>query len=140
MVSFASNGTATLPDSSEGAALDPSTLTGIQTVEGSGSHEVCGTVADVLGNVSAPGCVTVQVDATAPSLSVTCPATAELDPRVAATVAASAGQSGLGSTRPGLAIPTGCLGNQSVPGTAVDNVGTNEQLVHHGRGYAFSKL
>ena len=79
MVSFASNGTATLPDSSEGAALDPSSLTGIQTVSTSGSHTVCGTVADVLGNVSAPGCVTVQVDATAPSLSVSCPATAELD-------------------------------------------------------------
>ncbi len=55
MVSFASNGPATLPDGSEGAALEPSSLTGTQTVETSGSHSICGTVADVLGNVSARG-------------------------------------------------------------------------------------
>ncbi len=125
MVSFASNGTATLPDGSEGAALDPSTLTGIQTVEGSGSHEVCGTVADVLGNVSAPGCVTVQVDATAPSVSVSCPATAQLDASgVSATVAASDGQSGLAVDPSGsVSIATGSLGAQTVSETAVDNVG-----------------
>jgi len=125
MVSFASNGTATLPDGSEGAALNEASLTGVQTVEGSGSHEVCGTVADVLGNTSAPGCVTVQVDATPPSLTVSCPATAELDSTgVNASVSATDGQSGLAKDPSGtVAIPTGSLGVQTVTETAVDNVG-----------------
>ncbi len=125
MVSFASNGAATLPDSSEGAALEPSSLTGVQTFSASGSHTACGTVADVLGNVSAPGCVTVQVDATPPSLSVSCPATAELDSSgVAATVTASDGQSGLAQNPSGtVPISTGSLGNQTITETAIDNVG-----------------
>jgi hypothetical protein len=125
MVSFASNGTATLPDGSEGAALEPSSLTETQTVATSGSHTVCGTVADVLGNVSAPGCVTVQVDATPPSLEVSCPATAELDATgVNATVTASDGQSGLAKDPSGtVAIATASLGQQTTTETAVDNVG-----------------
>lgn len=143
MVSFASNGTATLPDSSEGAALEGASLTGVQTYSTSGSHTACGTVADVLGNVSAQGCVTVQVDATPPSLSVSCPATAELDSSgVTATVAASDGQSGLAQDPSGsVAISTGSLGQQTVTETAVDNVG-NETTTSCTTDviYAFSRL
>ncbi len=126
-VSFASNGVATLPDGTEGAALEPSSLTGPVEVATTGSHTVCGTVEDVLGNLSAPGCATVQVDATPPSLTLNCPATAELD---AAGVRASysandgTGQSGLASSPSGtLAINTASLGEQVTTETARDNVG-----------------
>ncbi len=124
-VAFTANGDVALPDGSEGVGVNLASLSSPQTFNTSGSHEACGTVADVLGNVSTPGCVTVQVDATPPSLSVACPATAELDSSgVAATVAASDGQSGLAVNPSGsVAISTGSLGNQTVSETAVDNVG-----------------
>ena len=73
-VSFTANGSGTLPDGSEGVPLRSGSLTGTQNVEGSGSHEVCGTVENVLGEQSAPACVTVPVDASAPNLEIECPA------------------------------------------------------------------
>ena len=45
-------------------------------------------MADKVGNVSEKTCVTVQVDATPPTLEITCPATAVLDESVSATVKA----------------------------------------------------
>ncbi len=124
-VSFSANGDPALPDGSEGSGVEPASLTPVQTVQGSGTHEVCGTVADRDGNVSGPGCVTVQVDATPPSVEVTCPATAELDSTGAtATVTASDGQSGLAQNPSGtVAIATGAVGPQTTSATARDNVG-----------------
>jgi hypothetical protein len=124
-VSFASNGDATLPDGSEGSGIEPSSLTGVQTFSTDGAHTACGTVADVLGNISVPGCLTVQVDATAPSLAISCPAQAVLrSAGASATVSASDGQSGLKQDPSGqVAIDTGQLGPVQVTRTAVDNVG-----------------
>ena len=78
-VTFSANGAGTLPDESEGAALEGSSLTANQTISGSGTHTVCGTIENVLGEKSNEGCTTVKVDATAPTVTLTCPATAELD-------------------------------------------------------------
>jgi hypothetical protein len=142
-VSFSSNGPGALPDGSQGAALEPSSLTDPQTFDTSGSHTACGTVENVLGEKSAPGCATVQVDATPPSLEVTCPATAILDTKgVSATVIASDGQSGLAENPSGtVTIPTGKLGTHTLTETATSNVGlettkscTTDVI------YAFSRL
>ena len=64
------------PTAAPAAASNRRRLTAPETFKTSGSHEACGTVADNVGNVSAPGCLTVQVDATPPSLEISCPATA----------------------------------------------------------------
>ena len=74
-----------------------------QTFDTSGSHTACGTVADNVGNVSAPGCLTVQVDATPPSLEVNCPAMVAIGASgVHATVTASDGYSGLKTNPSGI--------------------------------------
>ena len=125
VVSFTANGDPALADGSEGSGIDSATLSGPDTFDASGVHEACGTVADEAGNVSAPGCATVQVDATAPALEVSCPASAELyGEGVFASVTASDGQSGLAVDPSGsVAIATGTLGAQTTSATAVDNVG-----------------
>ncbi|HUA12405.1 MAG TPA: hypothetical protein VMA83_10400 [Solirubrobacteraceae bacterium] len=142
-VEFSANGAGTLPDESEGAALQPSSLTEKSTVSTTGTHTVCGTIENVLGETSGEGCTTVKVDATPPTLTVSCPATAELDASGAtASYSASDGQSGLASSPAGrIAIPTGSLGEQSVSETASDNVG-NETTRSCATDvvYAFSKL
>ncbi len=123
MVSFSSNGVATLPDGSEGAALEPSSLTATKTVSES-SPAVCGTVSDVLGNQSAEGCVPVKVDNTPPALSVTCPTMVAIGSHASATVAASDSLSGLAVDPSGsVAIDTSRAGTQTVTRTATSNVG-----------------
>jgi hypothetical protein len=81
-------------------------------------------VADNVGNVSVAGCLTVQVDATPPSLTITCPATAKLKSKANATVTASDAYSGLKTNPSGtVAISTSTVGAQTVTRTAVSNVG-----------------
>src|SRR5205823_5092604 len=84
-----------------------------------------GTVADKVGNVSGAGTLTVQVDATAPSVEVTCPAMAVVgEAGVHATVTASDGESGLASDPTGtVPISTAHAGPVTVQRTAIDNVG-----------------
>ena len=79
----------------------------------------------MLGNLSEQGCTTVLVDATPPSVQVTCPASAILRSHgVTATVTASDGQSGLAQDPSGaVSVPTGALGPQTITETAIDNVG-----------------
>ena len=67
-VSFTDNGDPALSDGSPGSGVNPSSLSSPQTFSTDGSHEASGTVADNVGNVSAPGSLTVQVDVTAPSV------------------------------------------------------------------------
>jgi hypothetical protein len=142
-VSFASNGDPALADGSPGSGVNPASVPASQTFTTDGSHSACGTVADNVGNQSNPGCLTVQVDATAPSVNVSCPATALLHATgVNATVTASDGQSGLASDPSGsVPISTASVGPQTIARTAVDNVGheassscTTDVV------YAFSKL
>jgi len=124
-VTFTANGDVALPDGSEGSGVDPASLSSPQTFSTSGSHIACGTVADVLGNLSAQGCTAVQVDATPPSVQVTCPATAILrSSGITATVTASDGESGLAQNPAGIVpVSTSSLGAKTTTETAIDNVG-----------------
>ncbi len=124
-VSFTANGDPVLADGSPGSGVNPATLTEPVTFDTSGSHEACGTVADYASNVSRPGCLTVQVEATPPSLEISCPATALIgEANVKATVTASDSYSGLASNPSGtVAIDTGTAGPQTITRTAVSNVG-----------------
>jgi hypothetical protein len=123
-VSFTSNGDPSLSDGSPGSGVNSSTLSAPETFTTSGSHTACGTVADNVGNVSAPGCLTVQVDATPPSLEITCPATALVGSSAHATYTASDGYSGLASEPSGtVPIETSTAGEKTVSTTAVSNVG-----------------
>lgn len=124
-VSFTANGDPTLKDGSSPSGVETSTLTPPVTFNTSGSHTACGTVADKVGNVSSQGCLTVQVDATPPSLEIACPATAHVgDTGVHAVVTASDGESGLAQDPSGtVPIPTNVAGPYTVTRTAIDNVG-----------------
>ena len=123
-VSFTSNGDPNLADGSPGSGVEPSSLTAPETFNTSGSFKKCGTVADKVGNVSEKTCVTVQVDATPPTLEITCPATAVLGESASATVKAKDGQSGLASDPSGtVPIETSKTGPFTVTRTAIDNVG-----------------
>ena len=124
-MSFTDNGDPLEPDESPGSGVNPSSIPSPQTFNTDGSHEASGTVTDNAGNVSAPGTLTVQVDASAPSLEITCPASVLIGSTgVKATVTASDGQSGLASDPSGtVAIETNTAGPKTVTRTAVDNVG-----------------
>jgi hypothetical protein len=123
-VSFQSNGDPALSDGSPGSGVNPVSIPATQTFSTSGSHTASGTVTDNAGNVSAPGSLTVQVDATPPSLEITCPASVPVGSPAAATFTASDGQSGLASEPSGtVAIDTSSAGEKTVSTTATDNVG-----------------
>jgi lysophospholipase L1-like esterase len=124
-VSFAGNGDPALSDGSPGSGVDPASIAAPQTFTTDGGHTASGTVSDLAGNTSAPGELAVQVDSSAPSVEVSCPATALLGASgVTASVSASDGQSGLASDPSGtVSIPTGTPGPKTVERTATDNVG-----------------
>jgi hypothetical protein len=82
-------------------------------------------VSDRAGNVSSPGTLTLQVDATAPNVEVQCPASAVVGQAgVTATVSASDAESGV-ATDPSAVVPisTAAAGTVTVARTATDNVG-----------------
>jgi hypothetical protein len=124
-VSFTDNGDPLLSDASAGSGVDLGTLSGSQTFNTDGSHEASGTVADNVGNVSSTGTLSVQVDASAPSVEASCPAPVSIGAKgVNATVTASDGQSGLAVDPSGsYPINTSTGGVKTVKVTAVDNVG-----------------
>ncbi|MGA2321920.1 MAG: SGNH/GDSL hydrolase family protein, partial [Solirubrobacteraceae bacterium] len=123
-VGFTANGDPALSDGSPGSGVNLLTLSSPQTYSETGSYKACGTVADNVGNVSAPGCLTVQVDATPPSLEITCPATALVGTPASASFTASDGYSGLASEASGtVSINTTTAGEKTVSTTAVSNVG-----------------
>jgi len=124
-VSFSDNGDPLLSDGSAGSGVDLGTLSGSQTFTTDGAHEASGTVADNVGNVSSPGTLSVQVDASAPSVEASCPAPVSIGAKgVNATVAASDGQSGLAVDPSGsYPINTSTGGVKTVKVTAIDNVG-----------------
>jgi dienelactone hydrolase len=123
-VSFSSNGDPLLSDGSIGSGVNEATLSSPQTFNSDGSHTASGTVADNVGNVSAPGTLTVQVDASAPSVEVNCPSSTPVGSSASASVVASDGQSGLASDPSGtVPIDTSEEGPQTTEATATDNVG-----------------
>jgi hypothetical protein len=124
-VSFAANGDPPLSDGSAGSGVDGTTIQAPQTFTTDGAHTANGTVSDLAGNASAMASLTVQVDASAPSLDVSCPATATVGQAgVHATVTASDAQSGLATDPSGtVSIDTSKAGDVTVTRTASDNVG-----------------
>jgi hypothetical protein len=123
-VSFSKFIDPSLSDGSPGSGIDPASIPASQTVDTSGSHAACASVADDVGNVSAPGCRTVQVEATPPTLEVTCPATALEGSKASATVTASDAYSGLKTDPSGTAaIDTSQPGEQTITRTAISNLG-----------------
>ncbi len=123
-ISFASSSDPNLSDGSAGSGVNPASIPAPETFSTSGSHAACGTVKDDAGNESAPGCVTVQVDATPPSLEITCPTTAEVGSSANAAFSASDAYSGLASEASGtVPIETRTAGEKTVSTTAVSNVG-----------------
>jgi len=124
-VSFTSGGDPALSDGSPGSGVDLSSLPSPQTFSTDGAHTAGGTVADKVGNSSAAGELTVQVDASAPTVEASCPGPVSIGAKgVHATVTASDGQSGLASDPSGsYPINTGSGGVKTVEVTAVDNVG-----------------
>ena len=79
---------------------------------------------DNAGNESAPGSLTVQVDATPPTLEIKCPAMVAIGSSANATVTASDAYSGL-KTDPCGTVPinTSKAGDQTITRTAISNVG-----------------
>ncbi len=126
-VTFASAGDPNLSDGSPGSGVNPiSFLTSAspQTFDASGSHTACGTVEDYVGNVSAAGCLTVQVDATPPTLELSCPAMVAIGSSARATFDASDTYSGLASPASGtVVIDTSTSGVKTTTYTARSNVG-----------------
>jgi hypothetical protein len=123
-VSFTEAGDPALSDGSPGSGVNPASVPSPQTFTTDGSHEASGTVKDNAGNTSAPGSLTVQVDASPPNVEVSCPSTAIFGSSAMATVTASDGQSGLAVNPSGkVAIDTATVGLKTTSATAVDNVG-----------------
>jgi hypothetical protein len=126
-VTFSSNGDPNLADGSPGSGVNPlsfATSAAPQLFGTSGSYTACGTVEDYVGNASAGGCATVQVDATPPSLQLSCPAMVAIGSSAHATFEASDGYSGLAGGPDGtIAIDTTRSGVKTTSYTAVSNVG-----------------
>jgi lysophospholipase L1-like esterase len=120
----AGNGDPLLADGSPGSGVDPASVPAPVTYATSGLFTDAATVMDLAGNTSNPTSLSVQVDATAPSLSVTCPSTVLLNGKANASVVASDGQSGLAENPSGtVSIFTTTVGPKTVTETATDNVG-----------------
>ncbi len=123
-VKFSSNGDPKLSDGSPGSGVIPASIPGPETFASSGSHTACATATDYAGNVSQPGCVTVQVDATPPTLEIECPATVPEGAEAHATVTASDAYSGLASNPSGeVPIDTSNVGSVTITRTAISHVG-----------------
>jgi lysophospholipase L1-like esterase len=123
-VSFTDNGDLDLADTSAGTGVDPASIPAALTRSASGSHTLSGTVKDRVGNESEAGTLAVQVDATAPSLTIECPSRVLLGGAASASVSAADGQSGLALDPSGsLVMSTSTVGPKTVTATARDNVG-----------------
>jgi lysophospholipase L1-like esterase len=124
-VSASDNGDPDLADGSAGSGVDLSSLPASATHNTTGSFSDSATVKDAVGNESIQTSLDTKVDATAPSLSVTCPVAVLLNASgVNATVTASDDESGLVSDPSGsVAISTATVGPKTVSRTATDNVG-----------------
>jgi len=125
-VSFTDNGDPDLEDGSVGSGV--ASVTAAQTYNTSGSHTATGTASDAAGNVSAQTSLTVQVDASAPSVAFTdCPAAPLiLGSSASASWQASDLESGLASAASG-SVP---LDTSSVGGKAIDSPEATDNVGH----------
>ena len=118
------NGDPTLADGSAGSGIDATKTTPGQTLTANGANSVTGSVTDKAGN-SKSTTSSFNVDAKAPTLSVTCPAPAPTGSVESATWTASDGESGLATAGSGsTALATDHAGTFTSPVvTATDKVG-----------------
>jgi lysophospholipase L1-like esterase len=141
-VTTTANGDPNLADGSAGSGVDPKSIPAPATHSTSGSFTDEATLEDLVGNSSPTSSLSTQVDATAPSLSVTCPSSVLLNGKASATVTASDGQSGLASDPSGsVGINTATVGAKTTERTATDNVGhATTKSCTTTVGYAFSGI
>lgn len=128
-VSFTSNGDPTLVDTSAGSGV--ASVTGDVTFSTSGSHTASGTATDAAGNISSQTQLGVQVDATVPSVSITCPSSPLIIGSTAtAPWTASDDESGLATAGSGsVSLDTSSVGSKTATApTATDNVGHSSNL------------
>jgi lysophospholipase L1-like esterase len=141
-VTATDNGDPNLADASAGSGVDPSSIPAPVTHSTSGIFTDEATLADLVGNSSPTSSLTTQVDATPPSLSVTCPSSVLLNGKASATVVGSDGQSGLASDPSGsVSIDTSTVGSKTTTRTATDNVGhASTKSCTTVVGYAYSGI
>lgn len=132
-LSFAATDDPDLADGTDGSGTDPASLPGAATYGTTGTHTASGTVNDHAGNTSDAASKTVKVDATDPSLTVTCPETVYLNGRAEATTEASDGESGLASA-PTAAVDASSVGPKTVTVTAPDKGRQYHDEVVHDQG------
>ncbi len=107
-----------------GVGVDPATVPAPQTVTTNGSTVVSGTVKDLLGHTSASGSRTVKVDASPPTLALSCPDTVVQDATATGDATASDAESGLvGPATATVALDTSTTGAHTGKATAQDAVG-----------------
>jgi lysophospholipase L1-like esterase len=141
-VTASDNGDPDLADGSAGSGVDPKSIPAPVTHSTSGPFTDEASIKDLAGNESARLSLTTHVDATPPSLSVSCPSSVLLNGSANATVTASDGQSGLASDPSGsVPIFTTLVGAKTVTETAIDNVGheTTKSCTTN-VGYAYSGI
>jgi len=121
-VSFTSNGDPNLADGSAGSGV--ASVSAQQTFNTSGSHTASGTATDNAGNFSLATTLNVQVDATKPSVNITCPSSVVLGSSANASRTASDAHSGLATAASGtVALNTSSVGSKTASApTATDNV------------------
>ena len=121
-VRYAAAGDPLLADGSAGSGVDPASVPAVRSFTQSGT--AAGTVKDRAGNVSAETAFAVRVDATGPSVSLQCPATAEAGGEAFATWTASDAQSGLTDAAAGrVALDTTSAGRRTATIERRDRVG-----------------
>ncbi|MDO9406890.1 alpha/beta hydrolase domain-containing protein [Patulibacter sp.] len=113
-----------LADGSAGSGVDPATVPAATVRSSSGAFEVAGATADRVGNASPVARRTVQVDADAPLVAVSCPSGVFVGEAAAATVSAADGESGLrDAVAPTAAVDTSTPGVRTTTVAVADNVG-----------------
>lgn len=115
---------ADLADGSAGSGLDADSVPDAVVHERSGSFLVSATAADLAGNVSAAAERTVQVDADAPLVAVTCPTGVFVGDDASAAVAAADAESGLReAVAPTAPVDTSSAGTRTTTVEVADRVG-----------------
>lgn len=123
-VSFSDRGDPDLADGSPGSGTAPGTLPSPVSYATAGSHTASGSVGDIAGNRSTSASLTVQVDTSAPTSTLTCPSGPSLGS--SATASYQDADTGSGLTGPAsgtVAVDTTSIGAKTATHTATDHVG-----------------
>ena len=123
-LSFAGAGDPALLDGSAGSGVDSATVPAASTFATTGPHTVSGIVRDRAGNASRSATATVQVDASPPAASLSCPAPVRAGDAASATWSASDAGSGLAGPATGpLPLDTSRAGTFTARYEAADVAG-----------------